>query len=127
MALTLPFPVHPHSQNAQTRAKAPSARGTRGSAKPVCKSEPGTVNPTGRHTNQLNCVWDLTEWAKNVLGCMDTWDSTLWGLGHSRDRGECVILKKPNQIVLVVLALCDNVVVFFSSGGGSKGSCKEDS
>ncbi|XP_036789369.1 E3 ubiquitin-protein ligase ZFP91 [Oncorhynchus mykiss] len=38
--------VHPHSQNAQTRAKAPSARGTRGSAKPVCKSEPGTVNPT---------------------------------------------------------------------------------
>ncbi|XP_038854950.1 E3 ubiquitin-protein ligase ZFP91-like [Salvelinus namaycush] len=38
--------AHPHSQNAQTRAKAPSARGARGSAKPVCKSEPGTDNPT---------------------------------------------------------------------------------
>uniref|UniRef100_A0A4W5N5V0 Uncharacterized protein n=1 Tax=Hucho hucho TaxID=62062 RepID=A0A4W5N5V0_9TELE len=36
----------PHSQNAQARAKAPSARGARGSAKAVCKSEPGTDNPT---------------------------------------------------------------------------------
>ncbi|XP_055779891.1 E3 ubiquitin-protein ligase ZFP91-like isoform X2 [Salvelinus fontinalis] len=38
--------AHLHSQNAQTRAKAPSARGARGLAKPVCKSEPGTDNPT---------------------------------------------------------------------------------
>ncbi|KAM9399385.1 uncharacterized protein ACWYII_031581 [Salvelinus alpinus] len=36
----------PHSQNAQARAKAPSARGAKGSAKLVCKSEPGTDTPT---------------------------------------------------------------------------------
>uniref|UniRef100_A0A4W5LT43 E3 ubiquitin-protein ligase ZFP91 n=1 Tax=Hucho hucho TaxID=62062 RepID=A0A4W5LT43_9TELE len=38
--------AHPQSQNALTRAKAPSARGARGSAKPVCKSEPGADTPT---------------------------------------------------------------------------------
>ncbi|CAL8328435.1 unnamed protein product [Merluccius merluccius] len=51
MAYLLPPPLPPgppgRGPAAQTRGKTPSARAARGSARPVCKSEPGTETPAG--------------------------------------------------------------------------------
>lgn len=49
---------------AQTRAKPPSGRAARGSAKPVCKTEPGVENPAGEQPVDSGQQW-FSVWAYN--------------------------------------------------------------
>ena len=50
---------------AQTRAKPPSGRAGRGSAKPVCKTEPGMENPAGEQPVDSERQW-FRMWACDV-------------------------------------------------------------
>lgn len=58
---------------AQTRAKPPSGRAARGSAKPVCKTEPGVENPAGEQPVDSGLQW-FSMWASNsqIKPCRST-------------------------------------------------------